>query len=193
MAGTMFEGETSAMSESVDSETDATPAPEPEARVETAPEERIAALEAALQEARSREQTLFNDLLRARAELDNVRKRAQKDVENAHRYGLEKLVQEFLPVKDGMDMGTQAADQAVDPVRLREGMDLTQRMLATALEKCGVRPVDPAGERFDPNLHEAIGTEAAPGTPAGTVLRVVQKGYQLNDRLIRPALVVVAQ
>ena len=134
----------------------------------------------------------FNDLLRARADLENGRKRAQRDIEHAHKYGLEKLVTEFLPVKDSVELGLSAAEDAQDVASLREGMELTLKMLTDAMAKLGLQEVSPEGERFDPNFHQAMTTQPSPEAEPGTVLNVVQKGYVLNERLIRPALVIVA-
>ncbi|MCG3142979.1 MAG: Protein GrpE [Gammaproteobacteria bacterium] len=133
----------------------------------------------------------LNDLMRARAEAENVRKRSARDVENAHKYGQEKFIVEMLPVKDSMDLGVAAAESATDIESLREGMALTRKAFAQAMEKLGVVEVDPLGEKFNPELHEAISVQPADAEP-NTVVTVVQKGYCLHDRLIRPALVIVA-
>lgn len=150
----------------------------------------------ALEEARSRADTHHDELLRARAEIANLHRRAERDIENAHKYGIEKFVGELLPVIDSLELGLQAASSAgageeVD--KLREGTELTLRMLLTAVGKFGVRPVDPQGERFDPALHQAMSMQPAPpGGEQNRVLTVYQKGYLLNDRLVRPAMVVVS-
>ncbi len=148
-------------------------------------------LQAALAEAQARADAFREDSLRARAELDNLHKRTARDVENAHRYGAEKLVQELLPVKDSLELGLAAA-AAPGTAQIREGLELTLRMLATALERVGVAEVDPAGQRFNPEQHQAIGTDTTAPVEPGTVVTVVQKGYLLRDRLLRPALVRVA-
>ena len=151
-------------------------------------------LERQLEDARSQLETAFADVLRARAEMDNVRKRAQRDVEQAHRYALERYVSELLPVCDSMEMGVQAAASTSDVAAMREGLELTLRMLTEAFGRTGVETVAPApGERFDPELHQAMGMEESAECPAGSVVRVMQKGYRLNERLLRPALVVVAR
>lgn len=133
----------------------------------------------------------LNDLMRARAEAENVRKRSARDIENAHKYGQERFIVEMLPVKDSMDLGLAAAESATDIESLREGMALTRKALVQALEKMGVTEVDPLGEKFNPELHQAISVQPADAEP-NTVLTVVQKGYCLHDRLLRPALVIVA-
>ena len=152
-------------------------------------EELARALEEALCEAQA-----HRDMsLRARAELDNARKRAERDVANAHRYGLERFVNEFLPVRDSLELGVSAAGDDADVARVREGMELTLKLMAAAFEKLGIEVVDPAGQPFDPDLHQAMSMQEEEGAESGTVLTVVQKGYRLNERLVRPALVVVAK
>ena len=134
-----------------------------------------------------------DEALRAMAELDNVRKRAEKDVESAHKFGLEKFVNELLPVKDSMDLGFDAANSATDVEALKEGMALTLKMFEDALDKRGVKELNPLGENFDPEFHQAMMMEESVEVDAGKILRVMQKGYLLNERLIRPAMVVVAK
>ena len=153
----------------------------------------VAELTERLAEAQQKAETHLNDLLRARAELDNVRKRAARDVESAHKYALERFVSELLPVKDSLELGLAAAEQAVDIASLREGVELTLKMFAAALDKCCVQAVEPVGEKFNPELHQAMTMEESREAEPGTVLTVVQKGYLLNDRLVRPALVIVAK
>lgn len=147
-----------------------------------------------LQDARERADAHWNELLRARAELANLQRRAERDVEHAHKYGLEKLVSELLPVIDSLELGlTAAGGAASSPDKLREGMELTLKILTAAVGKFGVRAIDPQGERFDPALHQAMSVQPAPpGAEANRVLAVYQKGYLLNDRLVRPAMVVVS-
>ena len=136
---------------------------------------------------------LRDEVLRAQAEADNTRKRAERDVIAAHKYGLEKLTSELLPVKDSMDLGLSAATAAAEVESLTEGMELTVKMLDEFFAKTGIRAVDPLGERFDPDFHQAMTMEVSAESMPGTVVRVMQKGYVLHDRLIRPALVVVAK
>ena len=153
------------------------------------PEELARSLEEALRDARAHRELA----LRARAELENVRKRAERDVANAHRYGLERLVNEILPVRDSLEMGVSAAGDDADIARVREGMELTLKLMAAAFDKLGLEVVDPVGESFDPERHQAMSMQDGAEGQSGTVLTVVQKGYRLNDRLVRPALVVVAK
>lgn len=149
--------------------------------------------QAALDQALADVDRYRNDMLRARAELENIRKRAQKDVEAAHKYGLERLVEALLPLKDSIDMGCDAAQSAQDVGSIREGLALTAKMAEQAFEKIGVKAVDPKGEKFNPDFHQAMLMEDSVDVEPGTVLRVMQKGYVLNERLVRPALVVIAK
>ncbi|HEX7720020.1 MAG TPA: nucleotide exchange factor GrpE [Woeseiaceae bacterium] len=133
----------------------------------------------------------WDKYLRAVAELDNVRKRAAKDVENARKFALERFASELLPVRDSLEMGLASADQA-DAEHLREGSLATLKQLAATLERFGVSEVDPQGEPFDPAVHEAMMMQPTTGVEPGTVVTVFQKGYLLNGRLLRAARVVVA-
>lgn len=135
-------------------------------------------------------QTAREDNLRLLAELDNQRKRLQRDVESARRYGVERLVHELMPVADGLDAALRAEG---DPGKLRTGVEMTSRMLMRALEGHGVSPIEPQpGEGFDPQSHHAMNVVPAPHLPAGSVVSVLQRGYRLADRVLRPAMVSVA-
>jgi molecular chaperone GrpE len=132
--------------------------------------------------------------IRSQAELDNVRKRTTRDVENAHKYALDKFVNELLPVLDSMEMGIVASVEAEDVSSLREGLELTLKMFCTSLEKSGVHPVNPQqGDKFNPEQHEAVTMQEVDDAESGTVVTTLQKGYELNGRLIRPAMVIVAK
>ena len=133
-----------------------------------------------------------DEKLRVLAELDNVRKRAQRDVEQAHRYALEKFAGELLPVKDSLDLGVENAGKA-DAVALAEGQAATQRLLAKALEKAGIVELNPVGEPFDANLHEAMAAQPSETAEPNSVLAVIQRGYTLKGRLLRAARVIVAR
>jgi len=147
-----------------------------------------------LEDARSKADQHWDALLRAKAELDNLRKRTERDVEKAHKFGLERFLTELLPVKDSMELGISAAsEEGADVSKVREGVELTLKMLATAIEKFGIEEVDPQGEKFDPERHQAMTMQEAAGVEPGTVVSVIQKGYLLNGRLVRPALVIVAK
>ncbi|MGH8651384.1 MAG: nucleotide exchange factor GrpE [Gammaproteobacteria bacterium] len=150
-------------------------------------------LQAALEDAQQKAQENWEGLLRTRAELENQRKRSAREVENALKFGSERLVSEFLPVKDSLELGLSASEQAADLESLKEGMTLTLKLLDSALDKCSVKELNPVGEKFDPQFHQAMTMQEAPETEPGTVLSVVQKGYLLHDRLLRPAMVIVAK
>ena len=129
--------------------------------------------------------------VRAAAETDNVRKRAARDVERAHKYALEAFAKEMLAVRDSFEMGIDAAESA-DAASLAEGNKATLKLLSGTLERFGISEVDPIGEPFDPELHEAISMQPSNDAEPGSVLVVAQKGYALNGRLLRPAMVIVA-
>ena len=152
-----------------------------------------AALEAALAEA----EKLRDMALRAEAEMQNVRRRAGIDVENAHRFALERFVNNLLPVVDSLDKAVESVEQteAMDDTTqaIAEGVGLCQKMFVDVLEKEGVSVVDPVGEPFDPNLHQAMPMVENPDVEPNSVVAVVQRGYTLNDRLVRPAMVMVSK
>ena len=133
----------------------------------------------------------WNLYLRAAAEVENIRKRAQRDVEHARKYALETFSKELLGVKDSLEMGLAAAEGA-DVDALLEGKTATLKLLAGTLERFGIQEVDPEGEPFDPELHEAMSMQPSADAEPGSVLTVIQKGYTLNGRLLRPARVIVA-
>lgn len=153
----------------------------------------VADLQRELEQARAEAQGHFERLMRSQAEMENLRKRSARDLEQAHKYGIEKLVAELLPVKDSLEMGLAAATETVDPEKLREGMELTLKMLGQALEKFEVSEVDPLEQPFDPQHHQAMSMVEHAQHPPNTVLSVMQKGYLLSDRLLRPAMVVVTK
>ena len=129
--------------------------------------------------------------LRAAAEVENVRKRAARDVEHARKFALENFSKELLAVRDTLEMGLEASATA-DVESLREGSEATLKLLTTVLERFGIVEVDPVGEPFDPELHEAMTMQPSDTAEPGSVLTVIQKGYSLNGRLLRPARVIVA-
>jgi len=130
-------------------------------------------------------------LLRERAEIENQRKRLQRDLEQARKFANERLLGELLPVCDSLERGL--AVEAADVGALREGMDLTLKALLKVAESNGLKAVDPLGQPFDPERHQAMSMIEAPGQAPNTVVAVMQKGYVLNDRLLRPALVAIAR
>ena len=143
-----------------------------------------------LEQLRTAMANLREEALRERAELDNQRKRLARDVDQARRFANERLLSQLLPVLDSLDAGLAAASAETGP--LKDGLELTLRQLLKVGEDNGMAPLDPLGQPFDPEWHQAISQVASPDTVPGTVVQVFQKGYALNDRLLRPALVVVA-
>jgi len=170
---------------------------EPEAAVEASesPEQTGEDVTALLEDARSKADEHWNLYLRTQAEMENLRKRAEKDLENAHKYALEKFALELLPVKDSLELGLAAVEENRDEAvgRLREGTELTLKMLGAALEKFGIVEINPVGEAFNPEQHQAMTMQESGEAKPNSVLSVMQKGYALNERVIRPALVVVAK
>lgn len=154
----------------------------------------VAALQAQLEEARAQAGAARDAQLRALAEVDNVRKRAEREIASAAKFGLEKLLGELLPVCDSVDLGKQAAEKPDAQVKtLIEGLELTRKQLVAVLEKYGVSVVDPKGQPFNPDLHEAVQMVPSDEVAPNHVLHVMQKGYKLHERLLRPAMVVVAK
>jgi molecular chaperone GrpE len=149
-------------------------------------------LQQALGEAEERAKSHWEQYLRAVADLDNVRKRAQRDIEAANRYGLEKFAAELLPVRDSLELAVQNADKA-DVRSLKQGQDATLQLLTKALEKLGVTVINPVGEPFDPARHEAMLAQPSNTVAPNSVLQVVQPGYELNGRLLRAARVIVSK
>ncbi|AGH38165.1 Protein grpE [Bibersteinia trehalosi USDA-ARS-USMARC-188] len=148
---------------------------------------RIAELEAYIAEADAREQDIA---LRARAEIENVRRRAEQDVEKAHKFALEKFSKELLNVVDNLERGLQALEGAEESVK--SGVELTHKGLVSTLAQFGVEAVGVVGEAFNPDLHQAISMQPAEGIEANHISVVLQKGYTLQGRVIRPAMVMVA-
>jgi molecular chaperone GrpE len=126
--------------------------------------------------------------------MENLRRRTDRELTNAHKYAVEKLAKELLAVLDSLQLGIQASESD-DPevVKLREGGELTLKLLINVMEKFNIKPVGEIGERFDPEYHQAMTTQPSADTEPDTVLQVMQKGYQIHDRLLRPALVIVSK
>ncbi len=157
-------------------------------------EAEIARLNQELEAARAEADDYWQRYVRAEAEKENIRKRAEKDAENARRQGMEKLANELLSVRDSLELGVDAAHQEdADVPKIREGTELTLKMLIQAMEKCDIEEINPVGEKFDPELHQAMSMQEAEGQESNTVVSVMQKGYRVGDRLLRPALVMVAK
>lgn len=161
---------------------------QPEALTEDAATEPAADLSEADLQARADEN--WEKYLRAAAELENVRKRAARDVDNARKFALDRFASELLTVRDSLEMGLAAGDDA-DVESLRQGKEATLKLLAAVMERFGIEELDPLGEPFDPAVHEAMTVQPSDAMEPGSVLTVFQKGYALNGRLLRPARVVV--
>jgi len=146
--------------------------------------------DAVLAELQAKADENWERYLRAAAETENVRKRSARDVENAHKFALERIGKELLGVKDTLEMGIAADGASVES--LIEGSNATLKLLGSTLERFGIVEVDPAGEPFDPEFHEAISMQPSDDVEPNSVVAVVQKGYTLNGRLLRPAMVIVA-
>jgi molecular chaperone GrpE len=147
-----------------------------------------------LEEARAKADEHRDHLLRVTAELDNTRRRHERELEGAHKFALERFVGDLLPVRDSLELGLTAAQESqADAGKLHEGVELTLKMLGDVMQRFGVAPVDPMGEPFDPNLHQALSVQPRNDVPPNTVVVVVQKGYTLNGRLVRPAMVMVSR
>ena len=158
--------------------------PAPEAASAASP-----GLEELLRQSEARAKEHHESWLRAKAETENVRKRSQTDVSNAHKFAVESLASELLPVKDSLEAAL--ASETATPETLRSGVELTLKQLAQVFEKSKLKEINPVGEKFDPHRHQAISMLPSDMEP-NTVINVLQKGYLLHDRVIRPALVTVS-
>jgi len=151
-------------------------------------------IQAALDAAIERADENWEKVLLAKAEVENIRRRTQKDIEKAHRFSVEKFAKDMLPVVDSLEMGLASATTTDgDITAIKEGMELTHKQLLSSLEKSGVKQVNPEGESFSPEFHQAISMVPSADHEPNTVIQVFQKGYTLNDRLLRPAMVIVSQ
>lgn len=134
----------------------------------------------------------FERVLRLQADIENMKRRAEKDVANAHKYATEKLLKELVAVADSLEMAMQS-EKTADTTAIVEGVELTHKLFLDVLGKHGVEQINPENSLFNPELHQAVSMQPNPDVDSNTVLQVMQKGYSLNGRLIRPAMVVVAQ
>ena len=150
-------------------------------------------LHALLTDARDKADEHWDQCLRLQAEIDNLRKRNERDLANAHKFALEKFANALLPVKDSLEMGLLAAGENADVARLIEGSELTLKMFGSVMEKFNINEINPLNELFNPEYHEAMSMQEREDMAPNTVVTVVQKGYTLNDRLIRPAMVIVSK
>lgn len=151
-------------------------------------------LQTRLSAAREENTALRDQVLRGRAELENLRRRHANELEKAHKFALDGFVRELLQVRDSLELGYEAAlHESADLDKLREGTELTLKLLGDVMERFGVAVVDPLEQPFDPELHQAMSMQPRADVPPNTVVAVIQKGYTLNGRLVRPALVMVSQ
>ncbi|MEA2081059.1 MAG: nucleotide exchange factor GrpE [Pseudomonadota bacterium] len=151
------------------------------------------ALHALLEDARNKADTHWDQCLRLQADIENLRKRNERDLVNAHKFALEKFVVDLLPVKDSLEMGLAAAGENADVAKLKEGGELTLKMLTSVIDKYNIKEVKALNKQFNPEYHEAMSMQERADVEPNTVVTVVQKGYLLNDRLIRPAMVIVSK
>ncbi len=151
-------------------------------------------LQKRLKQAENKATENWDKALRIQADMENLKRRTQKDLENAHKYGLEKFAKELLSVIDSLELGIQAStSDAPEVVALREGSELTIKQFESVFAKFNIEAIDPTGEAFNPEVHQAMTMQPSADVEPNTVLNVFQKGYILNGRLIRPAMVVVSQ
>ncbi len=150
-------------------------------------------LQGQLEKLQEQSKVSLDKVVRAQAEMENLRKRAARDVENAHKYALEKFTNELLPIMDSLELGLSASVKAKNLDDLCKGMELTLEMFNTVMEKFGITMIEPKGEKFNPELHDAVSMQETNDSNSGIIIEVMQKGYTLNGRLIRPAMVVVAK
>jgi len=181
----------SEVDEALDKATGSETSAEVDAEVETEDSEvTIESLQAELEEANTKANDNWDKALRIQAEMDNLRKRSEKQVEDAHKYAVKKFVEELLPVADSLEMG-YAVEGEVE--QIREGIGLTMNVFKAAMEKFSVVAVDPLGEKFNPDLHQAMAMQPSEEYEDDHVSAVMQKGYTLNGRLVRPAMVMVVK
>lgn len=167
---------------------------EQENQAENTAEDDIETLKRKLAEAEKKAEENWDKAVRAVAEMENMKKRIQRDLENAHKYSLEKIAKELLMVIDSLELGIMAANSDHPEVQKhKEGSELTKKQLETVFEKFNIKAINPVGEPFDPEKHQAMSMQPSSEVEPNTVMNVYQKGYTLNDRLIRPAMVVVSK
>ena len=147
-----------------------------------------------LEASRARADENWDKLLRMQAEMDNLRKRNLREIENAHKFALEKIATELLGIRDSLENGIAASRaEDVEIEQLREGSELILKQMTQTMEKFNIAVINPEGEKFNPDMHQAMSTQEHPEMTSNTVITVLQKGYTLNERLLRPALVMVSK
>jgi molecular chaperone GrpE len=181
----VLEQTSEAFAEQTEAENEAVPAVE---------EISIEALQAQLDEAQQQAAANLDKAIRTMAEMDNLKKRVQKDLDDERKYGLAKFAKELLSVLDSLELGIQAATgDSPEITKLREGSELTIKQFESVFNKFNIETVDPAGQAFNPELHQAMVMQPSSTVPPNHVITVFQKGYVMNGRLLRPAMVVVAK
>ena len=159
-----------------------------------APELSVAELTQKLAQAEANAQENWDKMLRTQAEMENLKRRIQKDLESAHKFALERFAKEIINVIDSLELGVQASTgTSPDVVKLREGSELTLKQFEATLARFNITAVGEAGQPFNPELHQAVSTQPSADLEPNSLLTVFQKGYLLNDRLLRPAMVVVSK
>jgi len=157
-------------------------------------EAKIAQLEAALLSSEAKVKEQQDSVLRAKAEVENMRRRTETEIDKARKYALNKFAEELLPVIDNLERAIQAADTENEAVKpLLEGVELTHKTFVDTVSKFGLKEINPEGETFNPELHQAMSIQESPDHESNTVMFVMQKGYELNGRVVRPAMVMVAK
>ena len=162
--------------------------------IDTVPTDEVSGLQTELDSARLKIDEHWNEVLRSKAELENIQRRSDKQIANAHRYALEKFIKELLPIVDSLERGLSEITSDDETIQsMQQGMQMTLDMFIKTLEKFGVSILNPHAEKFNPEHHEAMTMQPSDEHEPNTIIQVIQKGYLLNDRLIRPAMVIVAK
>lgn len=157
-------------------------------------ESKVAQLEAALLSSEAKIKDQQDSVLRAKAEVDNMRRRSEQEVDKARKYALNKFAEELLPVLDNLERAILAADKESEAVKpLLEGVEMTHSSFVNTVAKFGLKELNPEGETFNPEFHQAMSIQESPDHESNTVMMVMQKGYELNGRVVRPAMVMVAK
>tara|TARA_R110000868_G_scaffold30360_11_gene112536 strand:- start:173 stop:793 length:621 start_codon:yes stop_codon:yes gene_type:complete len=165
-----------------------------EGEIQSPEQQRIAELEAALAASEAKFTEQKDSVMRAIADADNVRKRAEGEIDKARKFALERFAGELLPVADNLERAIQVADPANEAIKgVVEGVELTLKSFVNTIEKFGLKVIDPQGQPFNPEQHQAMGMQENAELPPNTVMAVMQKGYEINGRLLRPAMVMVTR
>jgi len=160
------------------------------------PAPEVSALEKELEEVRAQATENLDKFLRAKAETENVRRRAENEIASAQKYAVDRFAAEIIAVRDSLDLARAvdlSAEHSEAVQKMREGLELTLKLLDDVFRKFGITVIDPVGEKFDPTRHQAISMVESAEVPAGNVVAVVQKGYLMHERVLRPAMVTVAR